>query len=531
MEERNERKYCVYMHRNKINNKVYIGQTGTSVEDRWQNGKGYKGCTLFERAIKKYGWDNFEHIILEDNLTRDEIGQAENNFIALYDSTNPEKGYNISTGGESGHVGVKMSDETRKRMSEARKGKPFSQEHKDKISEALKGRVLSQESIDKMRLARSEPFVQLDLNGNFIQEYATTWEAYQNTGVSQDGICCAMGKSDKLKTAGGFIWIKSNEYNSPDFIFDKENYINLRLKKVIQLDVDGNYIASFESCVAAGRSIGKSVSPINACCRGDVNTAHGYVWVYEKEYDPDKDYAVHKDPTWNQYAVVQLDKQFNIVAEFSGANEAHRQTNINIACICECCNGIQKTAGGYLWLKKKDYETIRSNQYDIKEMYYKIKKNNLDEIEAPMCDCDGVSWNKRYKKWEATIKINGKHKHLGRFDDMQEAISVRKLAEEDKKFQERDKEYKKQTNNKSGFGGVCWDKRHSKWMSTLVHNKTKYYMGRFDNKDEAIRARLHKEIEIYGYEEAPQRHLFEQYGIQLTQQNDSNEIENDEDEI
>ena len=164
MKEINERKYCVYMHRNKINGKVYIGQTGTSVEDRWQNGKGYKGCTLFERAIKKYGWDNFEHIILEDNLTRDEIGQAENNFITLYDSTNPEKGYNISTGGESGHVGVKMSDEARQRMSEARKGKPFSQEHKDKISEALKGRVLSQESIDKMRLARSEPFVQLDLD-------------------------------------------------------------------------------------------------------------------------------------------------------------------------------------------------------------------------------------------------------------------------------------------------------------------------------------------------------------------------------
>ncbi len=529
MEEINERKYCVYMHRNKINNKVYIGQTGTSVEDRWQNGKGYKGCTLFERAIKKYGWDNFKHIILEDNLTREEIGQAENNFITLYDSTNPAKGYNISTGGESGHVGVKMSDEARERMSKARKGKSFSQEHRDKISAALKGRVLSQETIDKIRLAHSEPFVQLDLCGNFIQEYLTTWEAYQTTGVSQDAICSVLNKNNKNKTAGGFVWVKSEEYYSPDFVFDKEDYISLRLRKVIQLDIRGKYINTFESCEAAGKAVGGYGKAINSCCRGYTNTAYGYVWVYANEYDQNKDYSVYKKPIWNQYAVIQLDKQFNVIAEFSGANEAHRQTNINIVCICECCNGIQKTAGGFLWLKKEDYETICSNQYDIKDMYFKIKKNNIDEIETYICDYEGVNWNKRYKKWEVKIFINGKQKFVGRFDDMQEAINARKLAEKEKKIQERNKEYKMQTNNKSGCTGVCFDKRRNKWMSTLVCDKTTHYIGKFDNKDDAIRARLNKEVELYGYDNAPQRHLFEQYGI--TQQNDSNEITDDDDEI
>lgn len=526
MEEINERKYCVYMHKNKINNKVYIGQTGTAVEDRWQNGKGYKGCTLFERAIHKYGWDNFEHIILEDNLTRQEVGIAENKFITLYDATNPQKGYNISTGGESGHVGVKMSDEARKRMSDARKGKPFSQDHKDKISIALKGRPLSEETINKIRIANSKPCVQLDMDGNFIREYQTTWEASRMSGVSQSAICGALNKNKQQKTAGGFIWIQADEYYEPDFLLNLKDYMkiykNNRKKSVVQLSQNDVYIATFESSAAAGRSIGKDGRLINACCAGDINTAYGYVWVYAAEYDPSKDYSVKKNPAWNQYAVVQLDKQFNVVAEFSGVNETHRQTNINIACICECCNGIQKTAGGFLWLKKEDYEAIHSNKYDIKDMYYKIKKNNIDEIETYICNYEGVNWNKRYKKWEVKIVINGEQKFIGRFDNMQDAIDARKLAEEEKKIQEANKEYKMQTNNKSGFSGVCWDKRHNKWMSTLVYDKAKYYMGRFDNKDDAIRARLNKEVEIYGYNQAPQRHLFEQYGI--TQQNDLNEI-------
>ena len=61
--------YKIYMHKNKINGKVYIGQTCTSLEERFgKNGIRYKGSTYFYNAIQKYGWDNFEHIILEDNI-------------------------------------------------------------------------------------------------------------------------------------------------------------------------------------------------------------------------------------------------------------------------------------------------------------------------------------------------------------------------------------------------------------------------------------------------------------------------------
>lgn len=61
--------YCIYKHTNLINGKVYIGQTCQSPEKRFgKNGNGYRGCRYFYNAIECYGWDNFEHEILETNL-------------------------------------------------------------------------------------------------------------------------------------------------------------------------------------------------------------------------------------------------------------------------------------------------------------------------------------------------------------------------------------------------------------------------------------------------------------------------------
>ena len=75
--------YIIYLHRNKINNKVYIGQTKNNPTRRWENGKGYKN-TYFGNAIEKYGWDNFEHQILEENIeTVEEANQRETYYIEL----------------------------------------------------------------------------------------------------------------------------------------------------------------------------------------------------------------------------------------------------------------------------------------------------------------------------------------------------------------------------------------------------------------------------------------------------------------
>ena len=66
--------------------------------------------------------------------------------------------------------------------------------------------------------------------------------------------------------------------------------------------------------------------------------------------------------------------------------------------------------------------------------------------------------------------------------------------------------------NTSGFTGVSWDKQHNKWVSYIKINKKMKKLGRFSDKEDAIKARLQAEAK-YFKEFAPQRHLFKQYGI------------------
>ena len=93
--------YSIYMHKNKINNKVYIGQTSLDPpEKRWRNGAGYSN-QMFYKAIKKYGWDNFEHIILCSNLSFQEANTLEKYYINLYKSNLSQFGYNCTDGGQN----------------------------------------------------------------------------------------------------------------------------------------------------------------------------------------------------------------------------------------------------------------------------------------------------------------------------------------------------------------------------------------------------------------------------------------------
>lgn len=88
---------------------------------RFNNGFGYKHSTYFYSAINKYGWDNFEHIILEENLS--EEGKLRKQQIG------------------SEHRGLKHSNETKKKMSEAHKGKKpheWTEEARKNLSKSLK---------------------------------------------------------------------------------------------------------------------------------------------------------------------------------------------------------------------------------------------------------------------------------------------------------------------------------------------------------------------------------------------------------
>lgn len=112
----NENKWCVYCHTNKTNNKIYVGITSVGTKERWGiEGSGYK-TQVFGRAIEKYGWDNFNHEIIHDNVNESFAKNEEMRLIEFYDSNNPKKGYNLTKGGD-GSLGFFASDETRKKQS------------------------------------------------------------------------------------------------------------------------------------------------------------------------------------------------------------------------------------------------------------------------------------------------------------------------------------------------------------------------------------------------------------------------------
>lgn len=75
-----------------------------------------------------------------------------------------------------------------------------------------------------------------------------------------------------------------------------------------------------------------------------------------------------------------------------------------------------------------------------------------------------------------------------------------------------------QSNNTSGIIGVSFENDRQKWKAVISVDKHDKRLGNFIDKEDAIRARLEAEAKYYG-KFAPQRHLFEQYGIE-TQQND-----------
>jgi group I intron endonuclease len=121
MEERN---YVVYLHINKINNKKYVGITKQNLNKRFKNGYGYNVYndnipqSAFSRAIKKYGWDNFEHKIIFTNLTLTEANWKEKEAIKFYRTfTGFEdcNGYNMTLGGD-GQESRKCSEETKQKM-------------------------------------------------------------------------------------------------------------------------------------------------------------------------------------------------------------------------------------------------------------------------------------------------------------------------------------------------------------------------------------------------------------------------------
>lgn len=210
--------YTVYMHVNKTNGKKYIGITSNKPSVRWNGGHGYRGQRRFYSAIVHYGWNGFEHLILETGLAKEEAERREAELIAEHHSNDLRYGYNIENGG----VIHKLSDEQKAHLSEVNRGKKHSKETKRKMSASHIG-------------------------------MAARWMTGRKA-------------SAETRTKHSEKWQGSQ---------------NPRAKSVAQYTLDGELVAVYDHMNAAKEAMNAATSAhISDCCLGKRNKAYGYTWRY-----------------------------------------------------------------------------------------------------------------------------------------------------------------------------------------------------------------------------------------------------------
>lgn len=246
-------KYCVYMHRCP-NGKVYIGVTGKTPSERWKGGHGYSNNRHFKSAIEKYGWDNIEHIILNDNLEKETAYQLEKEYIKKYNSTDRSKGYNVSTGGEASAEGFHHTKEAR-----------------EKIGKASRGVKRKPESIRKARLAHIISIEVYDIDANHLGTFESLTEAQKFTGVNNSNISATC--KGKYKQFKGYIF----RYSGDKTPVEK---IRSHRKPVRMYSLDGAFIKEFKSVKEAARTMNLHDTHIADCCKGKYTQSGGFIWEY-----------------------------------------------------------------------------------------------------------------------------------------------------------------------------------------------------------------------------------------------------------
>ncbi len=179
----------IYLIKNNVNGKLYIGQTDRTLEKRWEEHcKPYNSCIALKNAISKYSRENFTiSVLIEAEYSM--LDELERDYIKQYNSLYPN-GYNIQTGGK---IGKKHCEESCEKMRQSKIGennpnfgKPRTDDTKKKISIAKSGEkhhFYSKELSYEHRLNLSKSHKQNDLPMYMVYLKARP-ECYQAEGYS-----------------------------------------------------------------------------------------------------------------------------------------------------------------------------------------------------------------------------------------------------------------------------------------------------------------------------------------------------------
>ena len=252
----------IYIIRNTINNKVYVGQS-KRLKQRYYDHiisikKGKHHNDILQKSFNKYGFDNFEYNIIEEVLDENMLNEREKYWIDFYGGINSDKVYNLkdpllnehsdyvrnkiskaNSGENNPNFGNKWTDEMKQELSNSRKGitleermgKEKADLTKEKMRQSQTGRVHPEEVKEKIRqhnigeknpafgkgdrqLGDKNPMfgkpsqnrksiLKYNKDGKLIKEYEFVTQVLED-GYSPGNVCSAL--KGKQKTSGGFIW-------------------------------------------------------------------------------------------------------------------------------------------------------------------------------------------------------------------------------------------------------------------------------------------------------------------------------------
>ena len=278
--------YKLYMHINKTNGKVYVGQTKKSYCRRWRNGKGYSTCSRFAKSIEKYGWDGFEHIPLIEGLSKSEADYFEQFFIEFFDSQNPEFGYNLTTGGDECPMDNPV---VRENHREAMKKLSADPEWRKKHREALKKLHADPEYQKKNREAMKKVHADPEWRKKVSEanrKMAQDPEWRENVRKANQKLHADPEYQKKHREALKKLhadpeYQKKNReamkkvHADPEWRKKQREGAKKICKKVLCVETKIVYGSLKEAAIAVNL---KTSTPICLCCGGKQKTAAGYHW-------------------------------------------------------------------------------------------------------------------------------------------------------------------------------------------------------------------------------------------------------------
>ncbi len=255
-------KNVIYLFTNKINQKKYVGQSiDFNVRLSAHKQQAKKDEYPLYRAIRKYGWDNFSIDIIFNCESEKQLNEMESYYIKMFGTLAPN-GYNLTTGGDSNYT---VSAESRKKMSDASKGRPAWN----------KGKKTGPISFKQDRSSTFKPIKATFPNGQ-IKIYKSAAET-KIDGFNPSGVCLCCKYPFTYKTHKKVKWEyvdnthikefepKIKQFNSGAFI---RGQISITAKKVKITDLKTNTSLIFESTSLAAKHYNyKQYNTISKYCK------------------------------------------------------------------------------------------------------------------------------------------------------------------------------------------------------------------------------------------------------------------------